>query len=321
MTGSANERPEVLITGTSTGIGRATALLLDRSGYKVYAGVRKEKDADSLRSEASEHLHPLILDVTNEAHIAAAIAELRHELGPDRGLFCLINNAGTAEGGPLEIMALERMRRQFDINVFGAVAMTQAALPLLHQAKGRIINVVSPAAYCPMPFLGSYSGTKAALWAMSLSMRRELKWFGVKVSMIVPGFIKTDVWDAVRRTMDCVAQEDSSGQYLNLMNGLMEFVTGPGDKAAPPELVAKTMLQIVKAKNPRSTYRVGPGAALCVPGNYFPENLVHWVQQRHLRKKGSSAGIDAQTRRLAPAAPEPPEIMQPTPELAESPSR
>lgn len=284
MNQQSNQPPTVLITGTSTGIGRATALLLDKSGYRVFAGVRKEKDAESLRQEGTDRLRPLILDVTNDDHIARAVEEVTRELGPDRGLYCLINNAGTAEGGPLECISMQRLRRQFDINVFGAVAMTQAFLPLLHAGPGRIINVVSPAAYCPMPFLGSYSGTKAAMWAMSLSMRRELKWFGVKVSMIVPGFIKTDVWDAVRRTMECVAEEDRDQRYLPLMNDLMNFVTGPGEKASPPEIVADMMLKIVRAKNPKSTYRVGPGALLCVPGNYLPENLVHWVQERHLKK-------------------------------------
>jgi NAD(P)-dependent dehydrogenase (short-subunit alcohol dehydrogenase family) len=298
MTSNADNSHTVLVTGTSSGIGRATALLLDQSGFRVFATVRKETDAKDLQAEASARLRPLIMDVTNEAQIADAFAEVQRELGEKQGLFALVNNAGSAEGGPLEIMSMTRMRRQFNTNVFGPMMVTQTFLPLLHQSKGRIINVISAVAECPMPFLGSYAGTKCALLGMSMSLRRELKWFGLTVSAILPGFIKTKGWDEVDRTMANVEQEDVNDRYFPLMKDLLDLALPPAENGAPPDIVAKTILKILRAKNPKAVYRCGPGAGISRYGNMLPENLVHWVQERHVRKKR-----EAEARRTVSSTP------------------
>jgi NAD(P)-dependent dehydrogenase (short-subunit alcohol dehydrogenase family) len=276
--------PAVLVTGASSGIGRATALLLDRSGYRVFAGVRKEADAQQLRSEASERLHPLLLDITNAAHIAAAVKDVQSVSGASE-LYGLVNNAGTVEAGPLECMAADRFRRQFEVNVFGTMAVTQAFLPLLRQSRGRIVTIASAIADSPIPFLGAYAGSKCAVRGMMISLRRELRWFGVKVSVVMPGFITGPIWDEAPRTLQKVAEEDATGHYRELLGDLMELVQPRMNRGAPPEAVARTVRRALRSRWPRMIYRCGPGSRLVQFVDWLPEGIVHWVQARYVHRK------------------------------------
>ncbi|HVL88960.1 MAG TPA: SDR family NAD(P)-dependent oxidoreductase, partial [Actinomycetota bacterium] len=151
----------VVITGASTGIGRACALAMDGKGWRVFAGVRNETDAASLRDAASERLTPLILDVTDQEHIHEAVAVLSEAVG-ETGLAGLVNNAGIAVAGPMEFVPLDDLRRQFEINVIGLVATTQAFLPLIRKATGRIVHMGSVGGSFAVPFAGPYSANGTA---------------------------------------------------------------------------------------------------------------------------------------------------------------
>jgi NAD(P)-dependent dehydrogenase (short-subunit alcohol dehydrogenase family) len=181
-----------LITGCSTGIGRASALRLDAAGWKVYAGVRKPGDADSLAAEGTDRLTPLILDVTREETIEQARELIAAECAD--GLDALVNNAGVAYTGPLEFVPLDDLRHQLEVNLIGHLAMTQAMLPALRTAKGRIVNITSIGGIVATPFFGPYNASKFAFEALSDCLRVELRPWGIKTITIEPGSIATEIW-------------------------------------------------------------------------------------------------------------------------------
>lgn len=183
----------VLITGASTGIGRAIALDLARSGHQVFASVRKAEDgADLEKSDAN--IIAVLFDVTDEDALQKGLKVVRERLLPER-CFSLVNNAGIAVPGPLEDIAPAEFRRQFEINVFGAMRVTQVFLPLIRETKGRVVNMSSVSGLMTPPFLGAYSASKFALEALSDALRRELGAQGVKVLLIEPGLIQTPIWN------------------------------------------------------------------------------------------------------------------------------
>jgi NAD(P)-dependent dehydrogenase (short-subunit alcohol dehydrogenase family) len=289
------DRGTVLITGASSGIGRATALLLDRIGYGVFAGVRKPHDAERLRGEASVRLCPLTLDITEQAEIAAAAEFVRDRLGPDQGLRGLVNNAGSVEAGPIECIALERLRHQMEVNLIGHVAVIQAFLPMIRRGHGRVINVSSAIADCPTPFLGAYAASKCALRGMSLALRRELRWWGIPVSIIEAGVIDSAIWGHAERLLETIRREDKDDRYGELLEVFYGFLESALRIAAPPDVVAATIKTALEARHPRALYRSGPGARFAWIGNRLPEALVHRIQahflERHRRRKrGQAAG-------------------------------
>ena len=163
----------VVITGASTGIGRATALHLDRLGYRVFAGVRQEADAESIRQRSSARLSPVFLDVTAAASIQAAATLVAAEVG-ETGLAGVVNNAGIGLGGPLEFFPIDELRRQFEINIVGPLAVTQAFLPLIRRGRGRIVLVGSISSRRASPIAGPYNASKFALEALADALRLEL---------------------------------------------------------------------------------------------------------------------------------------------------
>jgi len=185
------------ITGASTGIGEAAALHLDRLGHRVFAGVRREEDGESVARQASERLVPVLCDVADAASVAAAVACVDEEVG-EAGLDGLVNNAGVARAGPLEHLPLEEWRDQFEVNVFGQVAVTQAALPLLRRARGRICFVGSVSGRLGAPLMGPYVGSKFAIEGIAQCLRQELKPWGIAVSVVEPGPVKTPIWSKGR---------------------------------------------------------------------------------------------------------------------------
>jgi NAD(P)-dependent dehydrogenase (short-subunit alcohol dehydrogenase family) len=164
----------VVITGSSTGIGRATALALDNLGYRVFAGVRRDADGDDLRSAASSRLVPVHVDITDEGSIAAAREIVTDRVGAD-GLAGLVNNAGTTVPCPIECLPLEVFRRQLEVNLVGHLAVTQAFLPLLKRARGRVVNVSSVGGRLGTPLMATYAAAKHGLEGMSDALRLELR--------------------------------------------------------------------------------------------------------------------------------------------------
>ena len=196
----------VVITGASSGIGEACALRLDKAGWRVFAGVRKEADAERLKQEGSERLTPVFMDVIDEGSIMKAEETVRNAVG-EVGLAGLVNNAGVGIHGPLEFLLLEDLRRQLEVNTIGQIAVTQAFLPLIRKGRGRIVNIGSIGGKMATPFLGPYSASKFAMEALTDSLRQELRPWDIHVAIVEPGSIATPIWDKGQAGADEMEQK------------------------------------------------------------------------------------------------------------------
>ncbi|HWX08633.1 MAG TPA: SDR family NAD(P)-dependent oxidoreductase, partial [Gaiellaceae bacterium] len=190
----SKQEKTVFITGASSGIGRASALRLAQHGFHVFAGVRRRRDGDALRTESGGAVVPVEIDVTDSAMISAAAVAVEDQLA-GRGLDGLVNNAGIATPAPIEYMSAEVLRRQFEVNVFGQVAVTQAFLPLIRRARGRIVNIGSVGSHIAIPFGGALCGSKGAFTLLNDSLRLELRPYGIHVCLVEPGAIHTPAVD------------------------------------------------------------------------------------------------------------------------------
>jgi NAD(P)-dependent dehydrogenase (short-subunit alcohol dehydrogenase family) len=278
-----NDNGGVVITGTSSGIGRASALLLARSGFRVFAGVRKPADGTALRDEAGEAVVPIILDVTDAASIAGAAAEVTRRLegGPLAGV---VNVAGVGMAGPIEYVTPAELRGMFEVDVFGQVAVIQAFLPLIRQARGRIVNISSVGAHIAMPFGGVLGAAKSALGILSDALRLELRPFGIRVCTIEPGAINTP---AVEKTLGDVegriAQLPPEGakRYGAMWRAFTRKAYAMERHGSPPEVVAQVVLQALTARSPRARYVVGKHArVLTTLARVLPDRELDAVRSR-----------------------------------------
>jgi len=201
MSNQTRDRGAVMITGASTGIGKACAMRLDKLGFQVFAGVRKDADGGALAETASERLTPVLIDVTDDTSIASAADTVAKAVG-DRGLAGLVNNAGIVVPGPLEFVSLGDLRHQMEVNSIGQIAVTQAFLPLLRKCRGRIVNIGSIAGRAVTPFVGAYAASKFAMEAFTDALRMELRPWGISVSIVEPGSIATPIWNKGNATAD-----------------------------------------------------------------------------------------------------------------------
>jgi NAD(P)-dependent dehydrogenase (short-subunit alcohol dehydrogenase family) len=253
----------ILVTGASTGIGRAAALGLLARDFRVYAGVRDEAAAARLREQApAEHrarLETLALDVTDAAQVADATQRLDRELGA-AGLWGLFNNAGISVNGPIEHLGLEGLRRQLEVNVIGQVAVTQAMIPLLRRARGRVVTTGSVAGFIALPGLAPYAMSKHAMEAFSDSLRRELKPWGIEVSLLEPGAIATDIWQKGQRDADEVERAwppEVVEHYGSLIAALRKAAAMSERRASPTDVVTRAVVHAFTASRPRTRYRMG----------------------------------------------------------------
>ena len=278
----ALDKGGVVVTGASTGIGEATALHLDRVGYHVFAGVRKESDGDRLRERAGDGLMPILLDVTDAEHVAAAVSTVEEAVG-DAGLAALVNNAGISLNCPLEVVPLDELRRQFDINVIGAVAVTQAFLPMLREARGRIVNMSSISGKVAVPVAGPYCASKFALEALSDTMRQELRPWGIDVVVIEPGPIKTPIWKKALVHAQGVQQhvpEHATALYGPMMEAMGKAASHMAKAAVPAEEVAVLVERILAARRPKTRYTIGPQAWMAPLLNRLPDRVRDWIMRR-----------------------------------------
>jgi len=247
----------VLVTGASTGIGRATALRLDAAGWKVFAGVRREEDAEALSAAGGERLEPLILDVTDPAQIAAA-AERIEAAGGGR-LDGLVNNAGVAIPSPLETMPIDDFRRQVEVNLTAHVAVTQALLPALRSARGRIVFISSIGGRIAFPLTGAYHAAKFGIEAVGDVFRQELRPWGIAVAIVEPGSIDTPIWERGERTADEIGARSPQREslYGKAIENYRKVIKDTAERGIPPEQVAKTIEHALTAGRPRSRYLVG----------------------------------------------------------------
>jgi len=254
----------VVVTGASTGIGRATALRLAALGFRVLAGVRRPPDGERLVSDASGALTTLTLDVTDDGSIEAAAGEVERAAGA-AGLRGLVNNAGIAEPAPVELLPLDVLRRQLEVNVVGQVAVTQALLPLLRRARGRIVNVSSVGGRVSSPALGAYSASKFALEALSDSLRIELRPWGIDVVVVEPGSIRTEIWRRGESKADSLLERlpaQRRALYEPLFDGMRRLSARSQRRAIAPDRVAARIARALTARRPRTRYVVGADARL-----------------------------------------------------------
>jgi NAD(P)-dependent dehydrogenase (short-subunit alcohol dehydrogenase family) len=243
-----------LITGASTGIGRAAALRLDAAGWRVFAGVRREEDADSLRGAGSERISPLILDVTDPGQIAAAAEVVGAE--PD-GLAGLVNNAGVAIPGPLETIPLDELRRQVEVNLIAQVAVTQAMLDPIRRAHGRIVFISSIGGRIAFPFTGAYHAAKFGIEAVGDVFRQELRPWGIRVAIVEPGSIDTPIWERGERAADEQSDSRRESLYGQAIEKYREVVRQTAARGISPEKVAGRIEHALSAGRPRTRYLVG----------------------------------------------------------------
>ncbi len=254
----ATASPAVLITGASTGIGHATAVSLARRGFAVFAGVRREEDAARLAADAPG-VTTLFLDVTDSASIDAAAKDVRE--ATNGRLKGLVNNAGIAVSGPLEFLPLDELRRQLEVNVVGQIAVTQAALPMLREANGRVVNIGSIGGRVALPFLGPYAGSKFAMEGLSDSLRRELAPLGVKVSLVQPGPIATSIWERGQSKAESLRADmpaEAQALYGARMDKAQTAARARAEEAIPPTAVADVVAHALTSSRPRTRYLVGP---------------------------------------------------------------
>ena len=268
-------RGRVVITGASSGIGAACALHLDQLGFQVFAGVRTDHDGRALQSHASARLVPIMLDVTQENSICAARDVVAMRVA-SAGLSGLVNNAGFALAGPLELLPIADLRKQLEVNVIGQVAMSQAFLPLLRQARGRIVNMSSIAGRAATPFLGAYSSSKFALESLSDALRCEVRPWGVSVSLVEPGAVQSEIWERSRTHAEAVFSQtrpDQLALYKIQLEKLRELTVKVQRRAIPAVDVAKVVAQALTATRPKTRYLVGYDAQ-------FRAFLKFWLPDR-----------------------------------------
>ncbi|MBC7764322.1 SDR family NAD(P)-dependent oxidoreductase [Microbacteriaceae bacterium] len=259
-----------LVTGASSGIGRATAMALAKDGYKVYAAARRTEQMKNVH----EHIMPLKLDVTDTLSIDACVeAIIDHEGRID----VLVNNAGYGSYGSVEEVGSSEARHQFDVNVFGLAEMTQKVLPHMRaQASGTIINISSIGGKIAMPFGGWYHASKYAVEALSDSLRLELKPFGINVIIIEPGGIKTE-WNSI--ATDSLLNVSDSGPYKKAATKAHASLR-VDDKSPGPEVIGSLIVKALHSRNPRPRYHAGYLSSIVVYRRFIPDRIFDAILKR-----------------------------------------
>lgn len=274
----------IVITGTSTGIGWGAAKVLIGQNFRVFGSVRRREDAERLAVELGPNFTPLVFDVTDEAGVYAAAAQVRNALA-GATLAGLVNNAGISVPGPLLELSIEDFRRQFEVNLIGVVTVTQAFAPLLGtdrqlQGKpGRIVNISSVGGLTATPFLAPYNASKFALEGLSESLRRELLLFGIDVIVVGPGAVVTAIWDKAEKT--------DLSPYLTTPYGpalqkLRDYMLGLGKKGLSPERLGEVIAQALTAPYPKTRYAITPQPFQDFLGRTLPKRWLDRLIGRQL---------------------------------------
>lgn len=281
----------IVITGCSSGFGRVSALELAKRGWHVFATIRKEADqadllAEAARLECKENLIPLLCDITRTEQVAALTQAVKEQLATMQisSLDALLNNAGTATGGPIELVSLDDIRALFEINVIAHVDVIQHFLPLLKEARGTIINVSSVSGRIATPVTGVYAASKFALEAISDALRVELAPFGVHVVLIEPSSSPTNIWKtSIQRALQHM-EPHRDGPYGPLLSLAERSAARSSKRGFPPQLFADTLVRILESRQPRPRYIVPRNAALPVlMRRFFPDRLWDRLVRRTMK--------------------------------------
>jgi len=274
----------VVITGASTGIGWATAkLLLDR-GFRVFGSVRKQVDADRLKSEFGANFTPLLFDVTDEAAVLAAAREVRSALNGET-LAGLVNNAGIAVAGPVLELAADEFRRQMDVNVTGPIIATQAFGPLLGAdpqlkgPKGRIVMISSVAGKNGNPLMSAYSMSKHAVEGLAESLRREMMLFGIDVIIVAPGAVKTPIWS---KADDVDISGYQNSPFFPALVKIRKFMMQLGEGGLPAETIAEKIFEALTLPKPKVRYQITPDPIRHLVTALLPKRTVDRIIAKRL---------------------------------------
>jgi NAD(P)-dependent dehydrogenase (short-subunit alcohol dehydrogenase family) len=296
----------VVVTGASTGIGRATAITLADAGYQVFAGVRKMSDGAALTELSHGTLTPLLIDVTDSEAVAAAAGTVTRAVG-DRGLAGLVNNAGIGFTWPMELIPVELLRRQYDVNVFGQVTVIQAFLPLLRRAAGRIITMGSIGDRLTLPYGAPLTSSKWALASITEALRLELRPWGIHVVLVEPASISTAAVgkvefeaERVLQRLDRVQQTRYGAAYRSMIHRAM----AREKNGSSPQVVADVVLRALNAATPKTRYLVGRDARrLAFLARWMPDRLFDRLRLRLFGLSTEFGGADEGGRGQSPHQP------------------
>ncbi len=258
------EYKTAVITGCSSGIGRACTQRLVGEGFRIFAGVRRPEDGEKLKTEIGPNLIPIIVEVTDAESIQAAAIEVEGKLNGS-GLGALVNVAGIGSSGPLEFVTPADLRHVFEVDVFGQIAVTQAFLPMLHKSQGRIVNVSSVGAHIAIPFGGALCAAKGAFGLLSDALRLELRPFGVRVCTVEPGAIYTPAVDKTLGDVESVIgklPKQGVDRYAHMLRTFTSRAYARERNGSPPEVVANAVLSALTDPHPSTRYVVGKHARL-----------------------------------------------------------
>jgi NAD(P)-dependent dehydrogenase (short-subunit alcohol dehydrogenase family) len=267
------DRKAVVVTGASSGIGAVSADLLQHHGFHVTGCALPDRDGEAMMAKASETFTPVYMDVTDSASIASAVEKITGDLD-EGGLAGLVSNAGVASGGPLELQRTEDLRRVMETNVIGSVAVTNALLPQLRKARGRIVFTGSMLGRCATPMSSIYAPSKFALEAVADIFRMELRPWGIHVSLIQPDVVQTPILEKSITQTDALFGDPSSGQailYEEAYRQARGRLESASKTAITPDKVAKRVVHALTAKRPRTRYPVGWKAKVLVWLRFLPD--------------------------------------------------
>jgi NAD(P)-dependent dehydrogenase (short-subunit alcohol dehydrogenase family) len=274
----------VVVTGASTGIGWACAKVLLDKGFRVFGSVRKQADADRLKSEFGTNFAPLTFDVTDEAAVLAAGREVRAALNGET-LAGLVNNAGIAVAGPVLELPADEYRRQMNVNVIGPIITTQAFGPLLGAdpslkgPKGRIVMISSVAGRNGNPLLSAYSASKHALDGLSESLRREMMLFGIDVVIVAPGAVKTPIWGKAEE-VDISPYQNSP--FYPALQKIRKFMLHLGEAGLPAEMIAERVFEALTTATPKVRYQITPDPMRHLVTAILPKRTVDRIIAKRL---------------------------------------
>lgn len=252
----------VVVTGASTGIGRACAVELEKLGMHVFAGVRKKADADSLARLNKDKLTPIFIDVTDAGSIEKAVEIVKSEIRPE-GLHGVVNNAGIGVAAPLEFIDLDELRKQLDVNVVGQMRVTKAFMPFIRQQRGRIVNIGSVSGRMATPLTGPYCASKFAMEGLSDALRLELRPWDIHVALVEPGRIDTPIFAKANARADRLLKQmpaEAELLYRPMIKAVRSAIEIRLQSANPPDRVAKAVIHALTAKRPKTRYLVGADA-------------------------------------------------------------